>query len=105
MEKLIKNGNVVFETAVRKADILIRGEKIAAILAPGEYSGSAEVIDADGLYVMPGTIDPHQHLAVEILHRVGDQAVLTERHHDVVGRELVVGEEVAVEQVVAAVLG
>ena len=24
MEKLIKNGNVVFETEVRKADILIR---------------------------------------------------------------------------------
>ncbi len=64
MEKLIKNGNVVFETTVRKADILIRGEKIAAILSPGEYSGTAEVINADGLYVMPGTIDPHQHLSL-----------------------------------------
>lgn len=64
MDKLIKNGNVVFETDVRKADILVRGEKIAAILAPGEYSGDAEVIDAEGLYVMPGTIDPHQHLGL-----------------------------------------
>lgn len=64
MEKLIKNGMVVFETAVRPADILIRGEKIAAILAPGEYSGDAEVLDAEGLYVMPGTIDPHQHLGL-----------------------------------------
>lgn len=64
MDKLIKNGNVVFETDVRKADILVRGEKIAAILAPGQYNGDAEVIDADGLYVMPGTIDPHQHLGL-----------------------------------------
>lgn len=64
MEKIIKNGNVVFETVVQKADILIRDEKIAAILAPGEYKGDAEVIDAEGLYVMPGTIDPHQHLGL-----------------------------------------
>ena len=64
MDKLIKNGNVVFETAVRKADLLIRGEKIAAILEPGAYTGQAEVIDAEGLYVMPGTIDPHQHLGL-----------------------------------------
>lgn len=64
MDKLIKNGNVVFENDIRTADILIRGEKIAAILAPGEYNGDAEIIDATGLYVMPGTIDPHQHLGL-----------------------------------------
>ena len=64
MDKLIQGGNVVFETEVRKADILIRGEKIAAVFAPGEYSGSAEIIDASGLHVMPGTIDPHQHLGL-----------------------------------------
>ena len=64
MDKLIKNGQIVYETAVERGDILIRGEKIAAIFAPGEYAGEAEVIDADGLYVMPGTIDPHQHLGL-----------------------------------------
>ena len=31
MKKIIQNGTVVFETEVRKADILIEGEKIAAI--------------------------------------------------------------------------
>ena len=64
MDKLIKNGHVVFETEVRDVDLLISGEKIAAILAPGTYTGDAEVIDAEGLYVMPGTIDPHQHLGL-----------------------------------------
>lgn len=64
MDKIIQNGNVVFETTVQKADLLIRGEKIAAIFSPGEYTGDAEVIDATGLYVMPGTIDPHQHLGL-----------------------------------------
>ena len=60
---LIKNGNVVFENDVEKADILVHNEKIAAIFAHGEApAGSYRVIDADGLYVMPGAIDPHQHL-------------------------------------------
>ena len=64
MDKIIINGNVVFETEVRKADLLIRGEKIAAVFQPGEYAGDAEVIDAGGMYIMPGTIDPHQHLGL-----------------------------------------
>lgn len=64
MEKIIKNGKVVFETDVREADILIADEKIKAIFAPGTYEGDAEVMDASGLYVMPGTIDPHMHLGL-----------------------------------------
>lgn len=63
-EKIIRNGNVVFENSVEKADILIKGEKIAAILSPGTYEGNANVIDAEGLYVMPGTIDPHMHMGL-----------------------------------------
>lgn len=64
MDKLIKSGRVVFETIVQEADVLIRDEKIAAIFSPGEYCGDAEIIDASGLYVMPGTIDPHMHLGL-----------------------------------------
>lgn len=64
MDKIIKNGKVVFETEVREADLLIRDEKIAGIFSPGSFSGEAEVIDAAGLYVMPGTIDPHMHLGL-----------------------------------------
>lgn len=63
-DMIIKNGNVVFENEVKKADILVRNEKIAAIFAQGEYNGNAEVLDATGLYVMPGTIDPHMHLGL-----------------------------------------
>ena len=64
MKKIIRNGTVVFETEVRKADVLIEGEKIAAIYMPETYEGDAEEIDATGLYVMPGTIDPHMHLGL-----------------------------------------
>lgn len=62
---LIKNGTVVFEHEERKADILVREGKIAAILAPGEgcYE-NVEILDAKGLHIMPGAIDPHQHLGL-----------------------------------------
>lgn len=64
MEKLIKNGFLVLENEVVKADLLINGEVISAILEPDTYSGDAEIIDAEGLYVMPGTIDPHMHMGL-----------------------------------------
>jgi len=65
VKKLIKNGNVVFVDEVKRADILIDGEKISAIYDCSEYtSNDAEIIDAEGLYVMPGTIDPHMHIGL-----------------------------------------
>lgn len=62
---LIKNGTVVFEDSVEKADLYIKGEKIAGIFAPGECTVKAEKeIDATGLHIMPGAIDPHMHLGL-----------------------------------------
>lgn len=40
----------------------IRNGRIAAVLAPDETPAAAEHIDATGLVVMPGVIDPHVHL-------------------------------------------
>ena len=58
--KLIRGGTVVFEQTVQQQDVLIRGEKIEAV---GELSDcrANEVIDADGLLVMPGAVDTHVH--------------------------------------------
>lgn len=62
---LIENGLVVFEESVQAADILIRDEKIAGIFAPGACIETVEkVIDAKGMYIMPGAIDPHMHLGL-----------------------------------------
>jgi dihydroorotase-like cyclic amidohydrolase len=64
-EMLIKNGSVVFETETRKTDILVRDGKIAAIFEPDQAPEcKGEVIDAKGLYVLPGAIDPHMHLGL-----------------------------------------
>jgi dihydropyrimidinase len=69
MKTLIKNGTVVNSTGTGAADVLIDGETIAAVLAPGsnllgfDLERSVDtVIDAAGKYVIPGGIDAHTHM-------------------------------------------
>jgi dihydropyrimidinase len=68
MTILIKNGTVVASTGSYQADVLVDGETIAAVIAPGDRSlgdleASAEkVIDAQGKYVIPGGVDVHTHM-------------------------------------------
>ena len=69
MTILIKNGTVVTAEGSTQADVLIDGERIAAVLAPGDttlgasLAGSVDkVIDATGKYVVPGGIDGHTHM-------------------------------------------
>lgn len=57
----ISGGTFVTHEAALPADVLVRGGRIAAILAPGEAGDAREVIDATGLHVLPGAIDVHVH--------------------------------------------
>ena len=56
---LIKNGLVYLNNKFEKTNLAILGEKISYI-GKDEVS-SKEVIDAEGLKVLPGLIDPHVH--------------------------------------------
>jgi len=58
---LIKNGTVVNADGSAKLDVLIDGEKIAAVGLGLSHEGH-EVVDVTGLLVMPGGIDVHTHL-------------------------------------------
>src|SRR5262245_19657427 len=63
---LVKNGRVVSATGVVASDVLIDGESIVAVGAPGFFEsteqGCERVIDAAGKYVIPGGIDVHTHM-------------------------------------------
>jgi len=60
MRTLVKNGTIVTADSEYKADLLIVGEKIAAIGTelPGPFD---HVLDAGGKYVLPGGVDNHAH--------------------------------------------
>lgn len=61
MKTLIKNGRIVTAVDDYHGDILIDGERISVI---GEYleMEADQVIDAEGLLVIPGGIDAHTHM-------------------------------------------
>src|SRR5690242_13094613 len=62
MSVLIRNGTVVTANKTEKADLLIEGEIIKEVRAGIPETDTARVIDAAGMYVIPGGIDAHTHL-------------------------------------------
>ena len=63
---LIKGGTVVDEDGERQVDVVIRNGRVALLALPGEtHDGDPETIDATGLYVLPGVIDPHTHFSLD----------------------------------------
>lgn len=61
MKTLIKNAHIVNEGTITMGDILIEGEVIAMITAPGQLTSADKIIDAQGKYVFPGCIDDQVH--------------------------------------------
>ena len=69
MAKIIKNGTLITASETFKADILIEGEQIS-LIGQALNHPNAEVIDASGLLVLPGGIDPHVHLDLPMFNTV-----------------------------------
>jgi allantoinase len=58
---VIAGGTVATDAAVLAADLVIEGGRIAALSEPGGAGAADELIDASGLFVLPGAIDMHAH--------------------------------------------
>ena len=68
LDLVIKGGQVVTPMGVGLWDIAIQGEKIVAVAAPGALPDEAgRVIDATGMVVVPGGIEPHAHISAPIM--------------------------------------
>ena len=82
MSLLIKNGRIITATDAYVADILVEGETIRTIGKDLSFHAD-ETIDATGLLVFPGGIDPHVHLDMPFMgtfssdtHETGTRAAL-----------------------------
>lgn len=64
MELLIQNGTVVNETGRARADVLVRGGRVAAV-GEGLSCAGAKRVDAAGCFVLPGFIDTHTHFDLD----------------------------------------
>ena len=67
MGTLIANGTVISPSGRIAQDVLIEGERIAALFLPGTAPRDGHrVIDATGKYVIPGGVDVHTHLELPL---------------------------------------
>ena len=66
---LVRGGTLVTVRGRAQADLLIEGERIAA-LGPNLQAPGAEILDATGKLVLPGGIDPHTHFDLPMFDTV-----------------------------------
>jgi dihydropyrimidinase len=62
LDLVIRGGRVVTPQGAGSWDVGVQGERIAALAEPGTLPTAAvRVIDATGLIVVPGGVEPHAH--------------------------------------------
>jgi len=62
-DTVVVNGVAVFRgTGPSRVTIAVKDGKIAGLLDPDERPQADEIIDAQGLLIFPGLIDPHMHI-------------------------------------------
>ena len=69
MTTIIKKGTLITASERFKADILIEGERISQIGQDLTHP-DADIIDATGLLVLPGGVDPHVHLDLPMFNTI-----------------------------------
>ena len=63
---LIKGGTVVNDDGERQADVVVENGRVARLDLPGSTGDAGmDVLDAGGLYVLPGLVDPHTHFSLD----------------------------------------
>ena len=86
---LIKNGTILTVTkgTIPEGDILILGGIIKEIAESIEPPQGVKVIDASGLYVMPGVIDSHTHIVLAGTNEMGETISSEVKMRDVLHAE------------------
>jgi len=72
--RLLKSATLITASETFQADLLIEGEKIAALypphLTPDNLTPDTQVIDCTGKFILPGGVDPHCHFALPMFETI-----------------------------------
>src|SRR6185436_2743485 len=85
LDLLVRGGTVVGPETVGNWDIGIRDGKIVSLTTSEASPGAEQTINADGLLVVPGGIEPHAHLAHFISMRTESEMYTLGPEEDTVG--------------------
>jgi dihydropyrimidinase len=77
MTLLIRGGTVVTAEQSFRADVLCQGGVIAAVGPDLEAPAGASIVDAGGMLVMPGGIDPHTHMELPFMGTTASEDFFT----------------------------
>ena len=67
LDLIIRGGQVVTPEGVREMEVGVQGDLIAVVASPGALDVEARrSIDASGKIVLPGGIEPHTHIGVQV---------------------------------------
>jgi len=69
MDIIIKSGTLVTAAETFVADIMVQNERISQI-GKDLSSSNAQIIDARGMMITPGGVDPHTHFALPMMGTV-----------------------------------
>ncbi len=61
IDLVVRNAIIVSSEKQTRGDLLVAQGRVAGVVAAGTGQG-AQVVDATGLYVLPGGVDPHVHM-------------------------------------------
>jgi dihydropyrimidinase len=77
MTLLIRGGTVVTAEQTVRADVLCQNGTIVAVQPDLEAASGAEIVDAAGMLVMPGGIDPHTHMELPFMGTTASEDFFT----------------------------
>ena len=88
---LIRNATIVNEGETFRGDLLIKDEIISVIGPAGQldFPKGSQIIDASGLFLIPGVIDVHVHFREPGLTHKGD--IITESRAAAPRRHVIYG--------------
>ncbi|HKV43257.1 MAG TPA: allantoinase AllB [bacterium] len=64
VDLIVKNGTIVSPRSAQRGHVLIADGKVLDVTMGDDLPEARQVIDATGLHVLPGLIDPHVHFRV-----------------------------------------